>query len=428
MKSSMILIVVLILAMGIAFAQEWSFEEDFAYGSGPHGVVVTRDGKIWVGYFGITDEYEYPDGTIVPCRPIWIYNPDGSVYHKIYFLSYDGSTELLRASCRGLSLDNKGNVLFSQHDRLWRINYRSYEAMNRVSPAPGATLTEAACDVSGYIYITHVVPNGKPFYIFNKNFELVGYVADAVYTTQRSVVARPNGKDIFLGQIYGTEDGQGVIHYHSDNGPWGEYTIINHYQPAIWGQCLDLDADGLLWIGSYWNVGPDDLNGWYALDPRNDFEIVNQFGANVGMAPGQGPVPPEGGTYYAPRGVAWSSDFETMYTADFDGHVVKKWQKSLKKTRPVVNLSTPKDFCLEQNFPNPFNPITRIGYQLPEPAWVNITVYNLVGEHIQTLVDQMQEPGWHSVNWQPNGLASGIYFYELKAGTYHAVKKCHLIK
>lgn len=428
MKTIFSVVIIFILSSALVFSQEWVYEEDFAYGSLPHGVVVTPDGKIWVGYYGITDEYEYPDGTTVPCRPIWIYNSDGSVHHKIYFLSYDGNSELLTAACRGLSLDNKGNVLFSQYDRLWRINYRSYEAMNRVTPSAGSSLTEAACDLGGYIYITHVVPNGKPFYIYDKNFELVGYVAEAVYTIQRSVVARPNGKDVFVGKLYGGDEGNGVIHYHSDAGPHGEYAMVDTYQTAIWGECLDLDADGLLWVGSYWNVGPDDLNGWYALDPRNDFAIVNQFGANVGMAPGEGPQPPEGDTFYAPRGVAWSSDFQTMYTADFDGNVIKKWHKSLRKTTAQTDQARLDGFYLGQSYPNPFNPTTTIDYQIPEAVWVNISIYNTRGELVKTLIDEFKDRGSYEIQWQPEAVASGLYYYQIKAGNFQATKKCFYLK
>ena len=108
-----------------------------------------------------------------------------------------------------------------------------------------------------------------------------------------------NGKDIFVGRIYGRDQGNGIIHYHSDCGPDGNYTMVDIYQTDIWGQCLDVDFNGHLWVGSYWNVDPDEMTGWYALDPFQNFEIVNQIGENVGMHPDEGPQPPIGATYSA---------------------------------------------------------------------------------------------------------------------------------
>jgi len=78
------------------------------------------------------------------------------------------------------------------------------------------------------------------------------------------------------------------------------------------------------------------------------------------------------------------------------------------------------DFRLEQNYPNPFNPNTQIGYTLPESAFVEITVYNLNGQKIKTLVSGRQNSGSHLAEWNAldkNGrrVASGVYFYKLKA-------------
>ena len=179
--------------------------------------------------------------------------------------------------------------------------------MNYVKPPGDTTLTEAACDENGYIYITHVVPKGRPFYIYDQNFVLYSYVDNAVHSTvQRSVLASPDGRDIYLGKIYGgsNNDDNGILHYHSTTGPGGTYAKVDSFHSNIWGQCLDWDRSGLLWIGSYWDVAPGDSTGWYALEPNNNFNIINQIGQNAGD-PTIGPQPPTGGTYYAPRGAAW---------------------------------------------------------------------------------------------------------------------------
>ena len=74
----------------------------------------------------------------------------------------------------------------------------------------------------------------------------------------------------------------------------------------------------------------------------------------------------------------------------------------------------PFGFTLSQNFPNPFNPITMINYELPITNYVDLSIYNLLGQKVATLVDKKQAAGHYQVQWDASGLASGIYIYQLK--------------
>ena len=93
-----------------------------------------------------------------------------------------------------------------------------------------------------------------------------------------------------------------------------------------------------------------------------------------------------------------------------------------------VEVTTPKVFSLEQNYPNPFNPTTLIQYSIPADQRVKLNVYNLLGQKVMTLVDGIQKSGQHEVNFNASGLASGIYFYKLEAGTQSSIKKMILMK
>ena len=93
----------------------------------------------------------------------------------------------------------------------------------------------------------------------------------------------------------------------------------------------------------------------------------------------------------------------------------------------------PKTYQLSQNYPNPFNPETMIRYDLPDPGYVNITVYNILGQKVKTLVEEYQEAGHKSVNWdgkdgEGREVASGIYFYKIKATGFEKTKKMVLLK
>ncbi len=108
----------------------------------------------------------------------------------------------------------------------------------------------------------------------------------------------------------------------------------------------------------------------------------------------------------------------------------------------VKNSSTvPHEFALAQNYPNPFNPVTMIRYQIPDvgaghiedPAKggelpVRLVIYNVLGQVVATLVDEVQKAGYKSVEWNASPLPSGVYFYKLDAGAFTDVKKMLLLK
>lgn len=85
-------------------------------------------------------------------------------------------------------------------------------------------------------------------------------------------------------------------------------------------------------------------------------------------------------------------------------------------------------YALNQNYPNPFNPSTSISYQLPANGFVTIKVYNVIGKEIATLVNEYQQSGNYSKEFNANGLTSGVYFYTIKAGSFSATKKMILMK
>jgi subtilisin-like proprotein convertase family protein len=92
-------------------------------------------------------------------------------------------------------------------------------------------------------------------------------------------------------------------------------------------------------------------------------------------------------------------------------------------------LSTvPTEYQLYQNYPNPFNPATHIKFDLPKTGKVNILIYNVLGQKVETLVDKDLPAGRYNYLWKPRGLASGLYFYRIQAEGFHDVKKMILMK
>lgn len=98
-----------------------------------------------------------------------------------------------------------------------------------------------------------------------------------------------------------------------------------------------------------------------------------------------------------------------------------------------INVALPDHYELTQNYPNPFNPITEIHYALPKKGAVTLTIFNLLGQRVRRLVDKVQEPGFYSVSWdgkndEGQNVASGVYFYQIKAGKFVSTKKMVLMR
>lgn len=92
------------------------------------------------------------------------------------------------------------------------------------------------------------------------------------------------------------------------------------------------------------------------------------------------------------------------------------------------DLAIPPKYGLEQNFPNPFNPSTRIDYSIPEKAQVSLKVYNLLGQEVMTLVKGNQPPGKYAATLDAAALAGGLYLYQLRANNFEATRKLIVLK
>lgn len=106
---------------------------------------------------------------------------------------------------------------------------------------------------------------------------------------------------------------------------------------------------------------------------------------------------------------------------DFDG-------TSVFSEVVTVDLSTPTEFKLNQNFPNPFNPSTTVSFTIPKASTVKLIIYNQIGQKVGELVNKNLEAGSYSYNWNAENHSSGMYFYELQANDFKSVRKMTLIK
>ncbi|MBP65616.1 MAG: hypothetical protein CL727_07620 [Chloroflexi bacterium] len=128
------------------------------------------------------------------------------------------------------------------------------------------------------------------------------------------------------------------------------------------------------------------------------------------------------------------------------GYIITGWTNSfgngnddawlIKVENPLVEIDEsfiPNVFALHQNYPNPFNPFTTVRYDLPEDAMVNITIYNMIGRQVRTLISNHQSAGYKSVQWNATNdagspVSAGIYLYMIQTGEFRQTKKMVLLK
>jgi photosystem II stability/assembly factor-like uncharacterized protein len=117
------------------------------------------------------------------------------------------------------------------------------------------------------------------------------------------------------------------------------------------------------------------------------------------------------------------------------GWIVGDGSTILKTTNGGVTIvkeeetfEVPADFVLYQNYPNPFNPTTTITFQISEPGFVSLKVYNVLGNEVVTLINEEKAPGKYEIKFDGSHLSSGIYFYKLQSGKFGETKKMLFLK
>jgi hypothetical protein len=120
-----------------------------------------------------------------------------------------------------------------------------------------------------------------------------------------------------------------------------------------------------------------------------------------------------------------SAQFTVDYNAGYDLSINLSLNGTTGNDDKVVN---PVKYNLEQNYPNPFNPATNIRFTLPAESDVTLKIYNLLGKEMSTLINGKLSAGEHTVVFAAGDLPSGVYFYQIKAGTYNSTKKLVIMK
>lgn len=147
----------------------------------------------------------------------------------------------------------------------------------------------------------------------------------------------------------------------------------------------------------------------------------NESWESLGFIRGQGTTIVPMSYSYTDRELPAGSYSYRLKQMDFDGTVSYS-------DEVLVNVELPTVFALEQNYPNPFNPSTVIKYSIPVDSRVELSIFNVLGEKVATLVNDLQKAGSYEINFDASKLSSGVYLYKIEAGSFVSVKKMILAK
>ena len=210
---------------------------------------------------------------------------------------------------------------------------------------------------------------------------------------------------------------QNPVFYGS--GSWDSLKVHN--------PCVIVDSSGYhMWYqgkyGSNYRIGytisPDGINNWVTLDT-----FVLDIG-NPGTWDDKGVGTPH--ILLDDTNRMWYTGWD-YGTPNYEYHI--GYAYALPSALEEVNSGIfPNNFTLEQNYPNPFNPVTMINYQLPMTCKVELSVYNLLGQKVVTLVNKKQPAGRYEVHWDASSFTSGVYLYRLQAGNFLETNKMILMK
>ena len=165
-------------------------------------------------------------------------------------------------------------------------------------------------------------------------------------------------------------------------------------------------------------VEPTPSQNW-AADCNEDaiMNIMDVIGI-VNVVLGIGTCPPTGATKITPSVVEYLQSLTTHLSPDDVARLMAL----------VTKVEAPAEYHLSQNYPNPFNPVTSIEFALPWTTETNLSIYNIMGQKVEVLIDDQIKAGYHRLEWDASEMASGIYFCRLTAGHFTETKRMILMK
>jgi len=209
-------------------------------------------------------------------------------------------------------------------------------------------------------------------------------------------------------------------------GNWGNYSFTIYGDASLPVELVSFRASyetingiTLDWVteSEVDNLG---FNIYRSLNPNKQFTKINDQ-----LIPGAGSSSQKHKYEYVDKDVTNGVTYwYKLEDVDYSGNTELHGPIS---ATPVAKAA-PTEFCFYPNHPNPFNISTTLSYQLPKSSFVQLSIYDINGRLVETLVCEHKNAGYYSVEWNANNVGSGIYFYKIDAGEFSSVRKCLVVK
>ncbi len=165
-----------------------------------------------------------------------------------------------------------------------------------------------------------------------------------------------------------------------------------------------------------WSTATETNNSGFEIERKS-----NTTWEEIGFVTGSGTITEPRSYSFVDENVSSEKYFYRLKQIDFNGNF--EYSDMVE-----ISVNAPTEYSLEQNYPNPFNPSTTISYSIKEKGFVNLKVFDVLGNEVKTLVNEEQEAGKYQFEFNAVSFASGIYFYSLQAGDFVSTKKMILLK
>jgi len=454
MKKLLFWTIFLLLIVSVGANAQWKFVKYFPdtttikyWVSGlNNGIAVDPAGNVWLQSYSAT--CDTLKGAITwPTGCIRVFTPQGKElsFSPIHILTgkdqngvaVQDTLSSLNAgnwggTGYGLTIDpSSGNIVSNKGgSRVWKINYKTGQGIVRVAgPLPGYASSLSTCGVDSYgeIFVAPVSPGAVPIGILNPDMTTAGVVSNSSQDYCRAVAVDGAGNNVYVA-FFSQEL---MMIYHSDNGSLGPYTKKDSlsgmaFESAVWNPKT----------GDLWTTSGNVTSGL----PKGPYGPYKWFGWNVttkkvtDSLAWYDPQIPMYGNDQRPRGIAFNKTGDTAYVAVFNTNVTNppSWVEVFAKSGATYvqpdQAPIPTEFALSQNFPNPFNPSTKISFKLATSGMTTLKVYDLMGREVATLVNESMNAGSYTATFDAAHLASGTYIYVLESGGYRFANKMILLK
>lgn len=439
-----LLLLLVAAAFPLSASAQWTFQSYFPEGEvlqtdSNHGLAVDGDGQVWIqSYYATTGDSVAVAPAVAAastpgcnastnnCRTtaLHVYNADSTPasFSPVSIVTLPGGVQdtlgggVIRNGTgvqvwdyntgRGLTAGPDGNVYASIGGAT--VVYRFDTSGNvvdfvRVSELDSRGATSPSIDANGNMFITGVF-NGDPVAIYNSDLEYVENVVDADAGFNRSILALPDGNTVFN---FNYSSKVTTVFQREDEFSAWDSTGIAFDGMAIESSTIH-PTTGNIWVsaGSPNDVpaAPWQAHTWYAFDVAD--ALANPIPTPLDSLTWDNPADGR------PRAIAFSPDGMTAYVGEFslNGGAVQQFTKMVTAAddRPTGLTGS-----LAQNQPNPFSGRTQISFELERNATVSLRVFDTMGREVAVLAEGSFAAGPHSVSFDADALAGGVYFYSL---------------